>query len=171
MLKRTWISEPKHVELQQKTANEFHGLSAMIQAGWPETKQQVPHSIWEYWESRDELAVLDGVVYRGMKIVPLSMRPAMLKLIHGSHLGIMKCKQRAREVLHWSGMSAKIGNTSGIRRIEEKIVRIVIGIEFASETSNVIFFKSVHVLLFLMESLINKCQIVTYTCYYKNVSK
>ena len=108
MLKRTWISEPKHAELQQKTANEFHGLSAMIQAGWPETKQQVPHSIWEYWESRDELAVLDGVVYRGMKIVPLSMRPAMLKLIHGSHLGIMKCKQRAREVLHWSGMSAKI---------------------------------------------------------------
>ena len=103
--------------------------------------------------------------------MPLSMRPAMLKLIHGSHLGIMKCKQRAREVFHWSGMSAKIGNTSGIRRIEEKIVRIVIGIEFASESSNVIFFKSVHVLLFLMESLINKCQIVTYTCYYKNVSK
>ena len=58
-----------------------------------------------------------------------------------------------------------------IRRIEEKFVRIVIGIEFVSETSNVIFFKSVHVLLFLMESLINKCQIVTYTCYYKNVSK
>ena len=38
-------------------------------------------------------------------------------------------------------MSAKIGNTSGIRRIEEKILRIVIGIEFASETSNVIFFQ------------------------------
>ena len=36
------------------------------------------------------VAVLDGVVYRGMKIVvPSSMRPAMLQLIHGSHLGIM----------------------------------------------------------------------------------
>ena len=81
----------------------------MIQAGWPETKRQIPHSIREYWESRDELAVLDGVIYRGMKIVvPPSMRPAMLALIHGTHLGIVKCKQRAREALYWPGMSAQI---------------------------------------------------------------
>ena len=109
MLERTSISEPKYTELQQKTANEFHELYAMIQAGWPETKRQVPHSIREYWDSRDELAVLDGVIYRGMKIVvPPSMRPAMLALIHGTHLGIVKCKQRAREALYWPGMSAQI---------------------------------------------------------------
>ena len=109
MLERISISEPKYTELQQKTANEFHELYAMIQAGWPETKRQVPHSIREYWESRDELAVLDGVIYRGMKIVvPPSMRPAMLALIHGTHLGIVKCKQRAREALYWPGMSAQI---------------------------------------------------------------
>ena len=98
MLERISISEPKYTELQQKTANEFHELYAMIQAGWPETKRQVPHSIREYWESRDELAVLDGVIYRGMKIVvPPSMRPAMLALIHRTHLGIVKFKRRARE--------------------------------------------------------------------------
>ena len=109
VLERISISEPKYTELQQKTANEFHELYAMIQAGWPETKRQVPHSIREYWESRDELAVLDGVIYRGMKIViPTSMRPAMLALIHGTHLGIVKCKQRAREALYWPGMSAQI---------------------------------------------------------------
>ena len=109
MLERISISEPKYTELQQKTANEFHELYAMIQAGWPETKRQVPHSIREYWESREELAVLDGVIYRGMRIVvPPSMRPAMLALIHGTHLGIVKCKQRAREALYWPGMSAQI---------------------------------------------------------------
>ena len=112
ILERISISEPKYAELQQKTANEFHELYAMIQAGWPETKPVVPlvlHSIREYWESRDELAVLDGVIYRGMKIlVPPFMRPVMLALIHGTHLGIVKCKQRAREALYWPGMSAKI---------------------------------------------------------------
>ena len=109
ILERISISEPRYAELQQKTANEFHELYAMIQARWPETKRQVPHSIREYWESRDELAVLDGVIYRGMKIViPPSMRPAMLALIHGTHLGIVKCKQRAREALYWPGMSAQI---------------------------------------------------------------
>ena len=95
MLERISISEPKYGELQQKTANKLHGLYAMIRAGWPETKQQVSHSIREYWESRYELAVLDGETYREMKIVvPPSVRPAMLAFIHGSHLGIVKGNQR-----------------------------------------------------------------------------
>ena len=32
----------------------------------------------------------------------------MLAVIHGTHLGIVKCKQRAREALSWPGMSAQI---------------------------------------------------------------
>ena len=32
----------------------------------------------------------------------------MLAVIHGTHLGIVKCKQRAREALYWPGMSAQI---------------------------------------------------------------
>ena len=109
MLERISVSEPKYAELQQNTANELHELYAMIQAGWPDTKQQVPHSIRQYWDTRDELAVLDGVIYRGMRIVvPPSMRPAMLEIIHGTHLGIVKCKQRAREALYWPGMSGQI---------------------------------------------------------------
>ena len=77
--------------------------------GWPETKPQVPHSIRQYWDKRDELAVLDGVIYRGMRIIiPPSMRPAMLAVIHGTRLGIVKCKQRAIEAPYWPGMSAQI---------------------------------------------------------------
>ena len=91
MLERISISEPKYAELQQNTANELHELYAMIQGGWPESKQQVPHSIRQYWDARDELAVLDGVVYRGMRIVvPPSKKPAMLEIIHGTHLEIVK---------------------------------------------------------------------------------
>ena len=41
----------------------------MIHVEWPETKQQVPHSIRQYWDTRDELAVLDDVIYHGMRIV------------------------------------------------------------------------------------------------------
>ena len=32
----------------------------------------------------------------------------MLTVIHGTHLGIVKCKQRAREAPYWPGMSAQI---------------------------------------------------------------
>ena len=69
MVERISISKAKYAELQQNTANKLHALYAMIQVGWPETKQQVPHSIRQYWDTRDELAVLDGVIYRGMRII------------------------------------------------------------------------------------------------------
>ena len=58
MPERISISEPKYAELQQNTGNELHELYAIIQAGWPATKQQVPHSIgstgtlvmsWQLW--------------------------------------------------------------------------------------------------------------------------
>ena len=32
----------------------------------------------------------------------------MLKRIHQAHLGIVKCKQRAREILFWAGMGTEI---------------------------------------------------------------
>ena len=109
MVERISITEAKYAQLQQNTANELHELYSMIQSGWPETKHEVPHIIRQYWDTRDELAVLDGVIYRGMRIVvPPTMRPAMLEIIHETHLGTVKCKQRAREALHWSGMSAQI---------------------------------------------------------------
>ena len=91
------------------TANELNVLHAMIMKGWPDTRSEVPHAIREYWSIRDELAVIDGVVYKGMRIVvPPSMRNRMLAQIHGSHLGIVKCKKRAREALYWPGMNQHI---------------------------------------------------------------
>ena len=51
MLERISISGPKYAELQQNTANELHELYAMIQALWPETKQQVSRSIRQYWDT------------------------------------------------------------------------------------------------------------------------
>ena len=109
MVDRISVSEAKYTDFQLKTANEFHELYAMIQAGWPGTKQEVPHSIRPYWDARDELSTLDGIIYKGMKItVPPSMRGDMLRLIHETHLGIVKSKQRARDSLYWPGMSSQV---------------------------------------------------------------
>ena len=77
-----------------------------IHKGWPENRYKVPPAVQPYWNVRSELAVLDGVVYRGVRItVPPTLQPHMLQLIYESHLGVVKCKQRAREVLYWPGMS------------------------------------------------------------------
>lgn len=63
--------------------------------GWPDTKAETPAECRPYWDSRDQLSVLDGIVYKGQRIViPASMRADMLQLVHKSHLGMTKCKQR-----------------------------------------------------------------------------
>ena len=51
----------------------------------------------------------DASVFKGTRlIVPKSLRPEMLRQIHKSHLGIVKFRQRARELLFWPGMSVEI---------------------------------------------------------------
>uniref|UniRef100_A0A2C9KU82 Integrase catalytic domain-containing protein n=1 Tax=Biomphalaria glabrata TaxID=6526 RepID=A0A2C9KU82_BIOGL len=77
--------------------------------GWPDTRSETPIEVRPYWDLRDQLSTSDGIIYKGLRIVmPPSLRKYMLNLIHKSHLGIVKCKQRAREVMYWPGMNADI---------------------------------------------------------------
>ena len=57
----------------------------------------------------DELSFVDGLLFRAKRlIVPHSWRKEMLDRIHESHQGIVKCKQRARDILFWPGMSSQV---------------------------------------------------------------
>ena len=50
-----------------------------------------------------------GLLFKGPKlIIPYSLCPEMLDKIHEGHLGMVKCKQRARDVLFWPGLSKEI---------------------------------------------------------------
>ena len=41
-------------------------------------------------------------------IIPTSLRPQMLKLIHEGHLGIEKCQRRARRLMYWPNMNGDV---------------------------------------------------------------
>ena len=80
--------------------------------GWPEHRRAAPVAVRPYWDSRDQLSVSEGIIFKGMRIViPPSFRPRMLEIIHESYLGMTKCKQRAREVLYWPSMNADVEAT------------------------------------------------------------
>ena len=62
-----------------------------------------------YWDLTDELSELNGIILRGERIFTLtSLQKEMLERTHQEHMGIEKSKRRARDVLHWPGMSSKI---------------------------------------------------------------
>ena len=83
-------------------------LKAVIQHGWP-NKSNVPPPAVTYYNFRDELAVADGLVFRGERLViPYTMRSQIKKDIHLGHVGIEGCLRRARESVYWPGMNGKI---------------------------------------------------------------
>ena len=105
------VSDERYEEFQKETKidPELQAVLAMVKNGWPDTKVHVPVEARPYWTFRDEVATADGLLFKGTRlIVPKSLRPEMLRQIHKSHLGIVKCRQRAREVLFWAGMSVEI---------------------------------------------------------------
>ena len=87
-------------------------LKNFVKTGFPEKPNKIPNIIKPYWNIRDELHELDGVLCAGNRIiVPRSMRKEMLHLIHESHLGQEKNKKRAREVIFWPNMNREIEET------------------------------------------------------------
>lgn len=60
----------------------------------------------------DELSVIDGILFKGSRIVvPEALKTDMLKKIHEGHLGMEKCKRRAKAVLYWPKMNNAIEDT------------------------------------------------------------
>ncbi|GFR83810.1 transposon Ty3-I Gag-Pol polyprotein [Elysia marginata] len=103
------ITDEKYKLFQAKTDDELRLLHQTILEGWPEERKIVPREVQPYFESRSELSVVDGIIYKAMRIVvPPSLRMYALDLIHNNHMGIVKCKQRGREVFFWPNMNTEI---------------------------------------------------------------
>ena len=90
------VSKPKLEEINEATANDpsLKELKDAIKSGWPETKSCTPASIQVYWNVRDELSEVEGVILKNDRILVLSsMRKEMLQRIHQGHMGIEKSKR------------------------------------------------------------------------------
>ena len=110
------VTDDRLRQIQQQTVEDtaLQVLKTTILTGWPETKEEVPVIIREYWAYRDELTVQNGVLFKGPQvIIPKSMRPEMLVRIHSSHLGAQPCLRKARDVLYWPNMSNEIKDMIG----------------------------------------------------------
>lgn len=110
------VSDTRLEEIKAETDKDIQlrQLKKTISEGWPEQRKLCPQSIAEYWNHRDELSQMNDIIFKGEKIViPESLRVEMLSRIHVGHMGIEKCKQRARDILFWPGMSKQVEEMVG----------------------------------------------------------
>ncbi|XP_048252566.1 uncharacterized protein K02A2.6-like [Haliotis rufescens] len=105
------VSEKRMEDIRRATEADpqFSLLQQTIIDGWPEHRKLCPGTILEFWNFRDQLAFMDGIIFKGQKIViPKSLRTSMLDKIHTGHMGVEKCLRRARDILFWPKMSNDI---------------------------------------------------------------
>ena len=105
------FSDIRMTELNRESRldTKLQRLKDVIHKGWPRHKHELHPDARSYYDSREELSVLDEIVFKGDRVVvPTVMRKGVLKNIHESHSGIVRCKQLARDVVYWPGMNAKI---------------------------------------------------------------
>ena len=105
------VSVEKLFKFREATAKDpdLQQLKNVVLEGWPNSRRHVPPEIRCYWPYRDEIAYVDNLLFKAEKlIVPRSLQRDMLDRVHEAHLGIVKCKQRARQVIFWPGMSQQI---------------------------------------------------------------
>ena len=85
----------------------------MIVVGWPEKRRDVPKEIQPYWPFRDELAVEDGLVLKGPRVVIHdALTPSISSKLHEEHQGVEKSKLRAKDCLYWINISKDIETTT-----------------------------------------------------------
>ena len=84
-------------------------LAETISTGWPDKRSECPEVLYNYWNYRDELALEDGIILKGTRIViPENLRKDVLKQIHYAHQGIDKCRLRAKGSVFWDKINADI---------------------------------------------------------------
>ena len=105
------ISDQKMDMIRKATESdaEMQSLKRVIADGWPEKRADCPKNLLQFWNYRDELTDIDGILLKGTKVmIPRQCRPTMLDKLHESHLGIDKCLQRARDIMFWPCMTDDI---------------------------------------------------------------
>ena len=118
------MRDARLTEIREKTPKDVNLQAAMHYTinGWPENKADVQLAAKDFFILRNELSVCDGLLIRGDRIViPYSMREEILERIHDGHLGIVKCRERAKQCVWWPKIADDIRQTvSKCRKCLEK---------------------------------------------------
>ena len=77
-------------------------LARVIQNGWGESRGELDADLHAFWIHRFNMHIMNGIIINGSRIiVPKSLQPEYLQCLHMGHLGISKCRARAKTTVFW----------------------------------------------------------------------
>ena len=99
---------------REATASDenLHQLLKLIEDGMPMFRHDLPPSLREYYQYRDHLHTVDGVIlYKDRIVIPPSLREEVLSALHAAHQGVTNMTSRASTSVFWPGITAAIMST------------------------------------------------------------
>ena len=88
---------------------ECIALVEVIANGFPPAKSDLPVELHPYWNMREELYVVDGVPFKGHKmLIPKDLRRIVLEGLHAAHQGVSSMMANARGRFFWPGLDAAV---------------------------------------------------------------
>lgn len=80
--------------------SELAQLRQVIHAVWPKVKKSLQDEVQPYFLLRHKIAAESPLIFRGTQlVVPKSLRESVVRLAHEGHQGMVRTKQRLRDVL------------------------------------------------------------------------
>lgn len=78
-----------------------------LRNGWPRTAKGLDPP---FYHVQTELAELDEVLIRGthQDVIPMTLQQQLIQLGHDTHQGMVRTKQRHRELYWWPGMDSDV---------------------------------------------------------------
>ncbi|UYV68534.1 K02A2.6-like [Cordylochernes scorpioides] len=98
----------KEIKESQDKDQVIQNIIKYTQEGWPE-RTNVSMSESQYWPAKDDFSVENGILLKGSRyVIPENIRKGLLQRIHEGHLGIVKCRERAKGSVWWPRITSEI---------------------------------------------------------------
>ena len=97
------ITSERLAQLQKATEQnpEMQTLKSTILVGWPDTREQVPISLRDYWNFHRDPTLHNGGLFRSQHVItPRALRPEVISQLCSSHLGIQACLRKMRDCVY-----------------------------------------------------------------------
>ena len=76
-------------------------LARVIQNGWGESHGELDADLHAFWIHRFNMHITNGIIMNGTRIVMPRSLKGYLQCLHMGHLGISKCRARAKTTVFW----------------------------------------------------------------------
>ena len=77
-------------------------LARVIQNGWGESHGELDADLHAFWMHRFNIYIVNSIIMNGTRIVmPQFLQQEYLQCLHMGHLGISKCRARAKTIVFW----------------------------------------------------------------------